>query len=603
MGANGKRPVAKVAVIAHAEKTFGGGLLELRRELARQGVENPRWREVSKSKEAPAKVKRALAAGAELIFVWGGDGTVQQCIDVVAGTAAALAVLPAGTANLFATNLGIPQDIEEAVAIGLHGARRKLDVGRVNGERFGVMAGAGFDAAMIREADGGLKDRFGRAAYVWTGSKNLRAKPFNAKIAVDGTSWYSGEASCILVGNMGRLFAGIEVFEDARPDDGRLEIGVVNADGITDWVAHADAHGARPCRPLAARPRHERAEDRGRARPPGAVRARRRRSAEGQVLEGQGRAAGGHRLRSTGGDVMSVHHDTAVARGQARRAGQSFVNSRAFAILSRAGFVARGLVYGIIGLLALDLALGRGGKITNQQGALHSVEQQPFGHVLLASLAVGLGGYSLWRLFRAVLGHGPEGADRGFDRLGALGSGIAYGLMCALAVQILATSSGGGSATPKQTANDVFGWPAGRWLVGAAGLVMLGVALYQFVRGARQKFLDDSHTEKMSPGVRKWFTTVGTIGHLARAVVFGSRRRVPRQGRDRLPRERGDRPRWCSREDLQRRVRSLAARRGRRGTRRVCRFLDHGGPLSTDLGGRFDRAMGPPGLEPGTDGL
>jgi YegS/Rv2252/BmrU family lipid kinase len=236
MAANGKRPVGKVAVIAHAEKTFGGGLLELRRELARQGVHDPRWRELAKSKEAPAKVKRALAAGAELIFVWGGDGTVQRCIDVVAGTEAALAILPAGTANLFATNLGIPQDIEQAVAIGLHGARRKLDVGRINGERFGVMAGAGFDAAMIREADGGLKDRFGRAAYVWTGSKNLRAKPFNAKIAVDGTSWYSGAASCILVGNMGRLFAGIEVFEDARPDDGRLEIGVVNADGITDWV-------------------------------------------------------------------------------------------------------------------------------------------------------------------------------------------------------------------------------------------------------------------------------------------------------------------------------------------------------------------------------
>ena len=98
------------------------------------------------------------------------------------------------------------------------------------------MAGAGFDASMIREADGGLKDRLGRVAYVWTGSKNLRAKPFKAKIAIDGTSWYSGAASCILVGNVGRLFGGVEVFEDARPDDGRLEIGVVNADGITDWA-------------------------------------------------------------------------------------------------------------------------------------------------------------------------------------------------------------------------------------------------------------------------------------------------------------------------------------------------------------------------------
>ena len=167
--------MSKIAVIAHAGKTFGGGLLELRRELERQGIEDPFWREVPKSKAAPREVKRALAEGAELIFVWGGDGTVQRCIDVVAGSDAALAILPAGTANLLATNLDIPQDIEQGVAIGLRGDRRKLDVGRFNGERFGVMAGAGFDASMIREADGGLKDRLGRVAYVWTGSKNLRA--------------------------------------------------------------------------------------------------------------------------------------------------------------------------------------------------------------------------------------------------------------------------------------------------------------------------------------------------------------------------------------------------------------------------------------------
>jgi YegS/Rv2252/BmrU family lipid kinase len=231
-----ERPVPKVAVIAHAGKTFGGGLLELRRELERQGVEDPFWREVPKSKAAPREVKRALEDGVELMFVWGGDGIVQRCIDVIAGTDVALAIVPAGTANLLATNLEIPQNIERAVAIGLRGDRRKLDVGRFNGERFGVMAGAGFDASMIRQADGGLKDRFGRVAYVWAGSKSLRAKPFKAKIAVDGASWYSGSASCILVGNVGRLFGGIEVFEDARPDDGRLEIGVVNADGVTDWV-------------------------------------------------------------------------------------------------------------------------------------------------------------------------------------------------------------------------------------------------------------------------------------------------------------------------------------------------------------------------------
>jgi diacylglycerol kinase (ATP) len=228
--------VIKTAVIAHAAKSFGGGLPKLRSELKRRGIADPLWIEVPKSRYAPKQVKRALAKGTELIFVWGGDGTVQRCIDAAAGSDAALAILPAGTANLLATNLGIPRDIEQAVDIGLLGERRKLDVGRFNGEKFAVMAGAGFDASMIQQADASLKERLGRVAYVWTGSQQLRAKPFKAKIEVDGAPWYTGAASCILVGNVGRLFGGVEVFADARPDDGRLELGVVNADGVTDWV-------------------------------------------------------------------------------------------------------------------------------------------------------------------------------------------------------------------------------------------------------------------------------------------------------------------------------------------------------------------------------
>jgi Domain of Unknown Function (DUF1206) len=205
---------------------------------------------------------------------------------------------------------------------------------------------------------------------------------------------------------------------------------------------------------------------------------------------------------------------------RARSAGEGFVDTRVFAILSRAGFVARALIYGIIGLLAFGLVVGHGGKITNQQGALRSVEQHSFGHVLLALLAVGLGGYAMWRLFRAFLGHGPEGADSGIERLGALGSGIVYGLMCAVAIQIL-TGPGTSGGNAKKTASDVFGWPAGRWLIGVAGLVLGGVAVYQFIRGVRQKFLDDSKTERMPRVVKTWFTILGTIGHVARAVVFG----------------------------------------------------------------------------------
>ncbi len=225
----------KVAVVAHSGKTLGGGLLELRRVLEAEGVTDPFWAEVPKSRKAPARVRRALAEGAELIFAWGGDGMVQRCVDVLAGSEVSLAILPAGTANLFALNLGIPKDIGQAVALGLRGKRHRFDVGRFNGERFAVMAGAGFDAAMIRDS-GTLKDRLGRVAYVWSASENLRLKPFKAKITVDGAGWYSGKASCVLVGNVGDLFPGVDAFEGARPDDGMLEVGVVTSDGIVQWT-------------------------------------------------------------------------------------------------------------------------------------------------------------------------------------------------------------------------------------------------------------------------------------------------------------------------------------------------------------------------------
>lgn len=229
----------KVAVVANPAKSLGGGLLELRRELERAGVADPLWHEVAKSRKAPAALKQVLAEGAELVFAWGGDGLVQRCIDALAGSDIPLGVLPAGTSNLLATNLGLPLDIADAVAVGLGGERRRIDVGRFNGERFAVMAGSGIDAAMIRDADRGLKDRLGRVAYVWAGLKNLRSDPFAAKVKVDGVSWFKGEVTCVLIGNLGGLFEGIEVFGDARPDDGRLEVGVITADGFAQWARTA----------------------------------------------------------------------------------------------------------------------------------------------------------------------------------------------------------------------------------------------------------------------------------------------------------------------------------------------------------------------------
>jgi diacylglycerol kinase (ATP) len=228
--------MSTVAVVAHARKSMGGGLPELRDVLAAEGFADPLWYEVDKSKKAPPYARRALDEGAELIFVWGGDGMVQRCVDAVAGTKAVLAILPAGTANLLATNLGIPADLAEAVRVGLHGERREFDTGTVNGEHFAVMAGTGFDALMIKGASRRMKRRLGKLAYVYSGTRALAGRGMKGEVVVDGRRHYKGALSCVLVGNVGKLFGGVEVFSDARPDDGLVEVGLVTAASPAQWA-------------------------------------------------------------------------------------------------------------------------------------------------------------------------------------------------------------------------------------------------------------------------------------------------------------------------------------------------------------------------------
>ncbi len=226
-----------IGVLAHSKKDLAGGSLEeLRRTLERQGVKTPIWREIVKPDEVPAAVAELVAAGVETLFVWGGDGTVQQCIAAVGSAPLAVAVLPAGTANLLASNLGVPEDLEAAVAVGLSGRRRRLDLGTVNGERFTVMAGTGFDAVMVDTAEGTLKARLGSLAYVAAGVSNVTRDAVQTRVEVDGRLWYEGPTTCVLVGNMGQVLGGLAVFTEASPTDGRLNVGVLTADGPVDWA-------------------------------------------------------------------------------------------------------------------------------------------------------------------------------------------------------------------------------------------------------------------------------------------------------------------------------------------------------------------------------
>ena len=225
-----------VAVVVHKGKTFGGGLEELRRVLTAVGHPKPLWYEVDKSRRAPKAVKRAVKDGATLLFVWGGDGMVQHCIDALAGADVPVAILPAGTGNLLATSFGIPKDIPKAVEIGLHGTRRGIDVGLMNGERFAAMAGTGFDAIMIRDTSDEAKESVGRLAYFESSLKAMRAKRTRTKIRVDGEVWFKGKASCVLIGNIGTVTGGMKVFPDAAPDDGVLEVAAVTAMHTWQWA-------------------------------------------------------------------------------------------------------------------------------------------------------------------------------------------------------------------------------------------------------------------------------------------------------------------------------------------------------------------------------
>jgi len=217
---------------------------------------------------------------------------------------------------------------------------------------------------------------------------------------------------------------------------------------------------------------------------------------------------------------MSAH--SASPAVSAQRGGEAVARRPEFTWLARAGLVARGVSYGIIGILALKLAFGEGGRTTNQRGAFAEIADQPLGKAMLVAMAVGLAGYAVWRLVRAGIGHGSEQDDSAMERVAAAASGVAHAALCLTAVKIVVgANSGGGANSPKQTAGGVLDWTGGTVIVGVAGAILIGVALYQGYKGLSRKFLEDSKTAEMTRKVKRAFTAIGVFGHLARMVVFG----------------------------------------------------------------------------------
>ena len=209
--------------------------------LAAAGWPAPDWLETTADDPGTGQARRAVQAGAEVVFVSGGDGTVRAALAGLAGSAAALAVLPAGTGNLLATNLGLPIDPVEGVRVAVAGGRRQVDLGEMDGELFAVMAGMGFDAAVMDSTSATLKARIGPLAYVISAVPHLFGRPMRVQVTVDGQSALRRHARAVLVGNVGRLQGGVVLLPDAEPDNGRMDVAILAPRTLAHWAALAFA--------------------------------------------------------------------------------------------------------------------------------------------------------------------------------------------------------------------------------------------------------------------------------------------------------------------------------------------------------------------------
>ena len=184
-------------------------------------------------------------------------------------------------------------------------------------------------------------------------------------------------------------------------------------------------------------------------------------------------------------------------------------------ILGRFGLAAKGVSYGLVGALAIGVAVGVGGNTTSRQGALHSLAGNAFGKIVLVLLACGFAAYAGWRVLQAIQ------TDKWAKRLGYLGRAVIYASLTYSAAKIVAGAGGGSSQTQKthKATAVVLSWPAGRWLVGTAALVVIGAGFWNLYRGISRKF-EDKWVDR-SDIAQRWGGRAGVVGHIARFVVFG----------------------------------------------------------------------------------
>jgi YegS/Rv2252/BmrU family lipid kinase len=206
------------------------------------GWDTPEWHETTVEDTGRSMAETAAINGAELVLVCGGDGTVRTVCAELAGTGIPVGVVPAGTGNLLARNLGIPLYLQAAVDVALNGQDRAIDLVAVSGdglapdEHFMVMGGMGFDAAIMEGAGDAIKARIGWLAYFVAGFRQLRYPAMKVEISVDDEPFTKHRVRTVVIGNVGYLTAGIPLLPDATIDDGVLDVVMVSPRRFLSWL-------------------------------------------------------------------------------------------------------------------------------------------------------------------------------------------------------------------------------------------------------------------------------------------------------------------------------------------------------------------------------
>jgi hypothetical protein len=208
-----------------------------------------------------------------------------------------------------------------------------------------------------------------------------------------------------------------------------------------------------------------------------------------------------------------------------RSTGDRVSKSTTFRSLGRAGLAARGVIYGIVGALAVQVAFGKNGEEADRQGALQIVSGTPGGTVLLWLLAAGLAGMALWSFGEAVWGQSVPDGGKATKRLSSLARGVFYAVICASTVAFVAGGGGPGSSDEKSkdwTGRAMHDVPAGRWLVLVVGLGLVAGGVGIGVHAVTARFEDGLKTHEMRPAVRRAVAMAGVVGIATRALVFAA---------------------------------------------------------------------------------